>query len=30
LLYEVLVFNRALTPAEQTTVRTYLNRRYGL
>ncbi|MFO0559532.1 MAG: hypothetical protein U0269_16060 [Polyangiales bacterium] len=29
-VYEVLVFNRALTLAEQNSVRTYLNRRYAL
>jgi hypothetical protein len=29
-IFEVLVFSRALTLAEQNTVRTYLNRRYGL
>jgi hypothetical protein len=30
LLSEVLVFNRVLTAAEQSSVRTYLSRRYGL
>lgn len=29
-MFEVLVFNRALTVAEQNTVRAYLNRRYAL
>jgi hypothetical protein len=29
-MYEVLIFNRTLTIAEQNTVRTYIRRRYGL